>query len=241
MPASVFWSPLGGTLTLSADNDPVPELSPRAARRIGNVGLVYGAVQGAMIVWGLATRDFNVSNARNAFPFVAFWICAIGTFAGAWLRFRDTAQRQPTHARAAVMITALAVFTVPFYVDYEQTFSVWWQPYDVMVRYLTEKTPSGTSQADVERWLNSQYAPYTETVVQPPQGPHSPQPGVGPIELKLSEPPHLPLTGQALEAEVDQHGFGPWRAAVMAQYEFDAAHRLVQITVRRIGTGAWEF
>ena len=93
------------------------ELSPRAARRIGSVALVYGVVQGAMIVWGVATRDFEVGHSRNAFPFVAFWISTISTFAGAWLRFRDTAQRQPTQARAAVMIAALAVFTVPFYVD----------------------------------------------------------------------------------------------------------------------------
>jgi hypothetical protein len=193
-----------------------------------------------MIVWGVATRDFEVGNSSNAFPFVAFWICTISTFAGAWLRFRDTAQRQPTQARAAVMIAALAVFTVPFYVDHEQAFSVWWQPYDVIARYLTAETPEGTSQAGVERWLESHHAPYAEAVVQP-QGTHSPQPGIGPIELNVKEPPEVPPTGQALEAEIDRHGFGPWRSTVVAQYEFDAAHRLVQITVRRIGTGAWEF
>jgi len=216
------------------------KLSPRAAGRIGNLALVYGVVQGAMIVWGVATRDFEVGTGRNAFPFVAFWICAISTFAGAWLRFRDTAQRQPIQARAAVMIAALAMLTVPFYVDYEQAFRVWWQPYDVMVRYLIAKTPTGTSQADVERWLESHHAPYAEVVVQP-EGTHSPQPDIGPIELNVQEPPQVPPTGQALEGEIDRHGFGPWRATVVARYEFDAAHRLVQITVRRIGTGAWEF
>ena len=215
----------------------MPELSPLAARRIGNAALVYGVVQGVMIVWGVATRDFDVGNARNAFPFVAFWICAITTFAGAWLRVQDTVQRQPTSGRAAMMIAALAVFTVPFYVDYEQAFSVWWQPYDVIARYLTVKTPKGTSQADVERWLDSRHSVYAETVVQP-QG-TSPPPAIGPIELKVNEPPHVPPTAQALEAEIDRHGLGPWRTTVVAEYQFDAAHRLVQITVRR-SPGAWE-